>query len=127
MGKNIGKNISKNLSVKYCQKPLDHTKISATDAFKTSSRMVIQKAAEATGYLIGNKIANKITNVSTKSQKNNSETVANKHKNEIPKERYISKRKFKKIHNKIVHRQLQMRMIKKYLQKDVYFQKKDKT
>ena len=31
MGKKIGKNISKNLSDKYSQKPLDHTKQSATE------------------------------------------------------------------------------------------------
>ena len=35
MGKKIGKNISKNLSGKYSQKLLDHTKKSATDAYKT--------------------------------------------------------------------------------------------
>ena len=33
MVKNIGKNISKNLSGKYCQKPFDHAKQSAIDAF----------------------------------------------------------------------------------------------
>ena len=33
---NIGKNISKNLSSKYSQKLLDHPKISATEALKTS-------------------------------------------------------------------------------------------
>ena len=31
------------------------------DAAKTASKRVIQKTAEATGYLIGNKIADKIT------------------------------------------------------------------
>ena len=35
-------------------------------------------------------------------------------------------RKFHKIHNKIIQRQLQMKMIKKYLKKDIYLQKKDK-
>ena len=67
MGKNIGKNIGKILSSKYSQgtlamrqKLLDHAKKSATDAFKTASKIVIQKTAEATGDLIGNKIANKI-------------------------------------------------------------------
>ena len=43
MGKNIGKNISKILSGKYSQKVLDHTKQSAPDAIKTSSKRVIQK------------------------------------------------------------------------------------
>ena len=48
------KNISKNLSGKYCQN-IDHTKQSTTDALKASKR-VIQKTADATGDLIGNKI-----------------------------------------------------------------------
>ena len=34
--------------------------------------------------------------------------------------------KFQKVHNKIIHRQLQMRMIKKYLKKDIYLQTKGK-
>ena len=62
IGKNIGKNISKNLSGKCSpgmlamrQKLLDHAKQSATDAFKIQ----IQITAEATGDLIGNKVANK--------------------------------------------------------------------
>ena len=45
MGKNTGKNISKTLSGKYspgilaaCQKILDHTKQSAADTLKTSSK-----------------------------------------------------------------------------------------
>ena len=57
MGKNIGKNISKNLSGKYSQKLLDHAKQSEADAFKTSTKRVIQKTAKATGDLISNKIA----------------------------------------------------------------------
>ena len=43
--------------------------------------------AEATGDLIRNKIANKITKFSRSSPQNNSETITNKHDNEIPKER----------------------------------------
>ena len=35
-------------------------------------------------------------------------------------------RSFKKIYSKVIQRQLQMRMIKKYLRKDIYLQKKDK-
>ena len=44
MGKNFGKNISKNLPGKYSQKLLDHAEQSATDAFKTASKRVIQKS-----------------------------------------------------------------------------------
>ena len=63
MGKNIGKNISKNLRGKYSIKLLDHAKQSATDALKASSKIIIQKPAEATADLIGNKIADRITKV----------------------------------------------------------------
>ena len=59
--KNIGENISKNLSSKWSQKILDYANQSATDALTISSKGVIQKAAEATGDLIGNKIADRIT------------------------------------------------------------------
>ena len=71
MGEKIGENISKKLSGKYgaCilamrQKFFDHTKQSATNALKTSSKRVIQKTAEATGNFIGNKTANEITKIS---------------------------------------------------------------
>ena len=46
-GKNIDKSTNKNLSSKYSQKLLHHAKQSATDVFKTSSKKVIQKPAEA--------------------------------------------------------------------------------
>ena len=72
MSKDICKNISKNLNDKYI---LDHSKQSDTDAFKTPSKVAIQKTAETTGDLIGNKVANKITMVSINSEQNNSETV----------------------------------------------------
>ena len=63
MGENIGKTINANLSSKYSQKLLDHAKLSATDILKTASKRAIQKTAETTGYLIGNKIADMITKV----------------------------------------------------------------
>ena len=63
MGRNIGKNKSKYLRSKYSHKLLDHVKQSATDAFKTTSKRVIQKTAEATVDLILNKIANQITSL----------------------------------------------------------------
>ena len=55
------------------QKLLYHAKQSATDALKTTSNKAIQKTAEATGNLICNKIANRITKVSKNLQQNNSE------------------------------------------------------
>ena len=75
MGKKIGKNISKSLSGKYSpgmlalrQKLLDNTKQSATDAFKTDSKRAIQKTVEGASGFIGNKQANKTTDVSKNSQ-----------------------------------------------------------
>ena len=64
-------NICKNLSGKYIQKLLDHVKHSATDAFKTSSKGVIQKAAQTTRDLINNKTGDRITKVSKNSWQNN--------------------------------------------------------
>ena len=59
----FSKNMGKSLSNKYSQKPLDSAKKSTTDAIKTASERAIQKTAEATGGLIGNKIADKVTSV----------------------------------------------------------------
>ena len=95
MSKNIGKNINEILSGKYSQKLLHHAKQSVTHALRTTWKYVIQKIVKATGDLIGNKIANRITNVSQNSQK-------------------------------IIHGQLQMKMIKKYLKRDIYLEEKDK-
>ena len=51
------------------KKLIDTAKKSATDAIKTASKRAIQKTAKATGDLVGNKIADKITSVSKKSTK----------------------------------------------------------
>ena len=66
------------------------------------SKRAIQKAVEATGDLIGNSIADEITNVSRTSPQNSSEAVTNEAKNigidrEIPKERYVSPEQRQKI------------------------------
>ena len=63
MGKDIGKNITKNVSGKYSQESLDHAKKSAIDALSTSSKRFIQKTAEESGDLIGNKMADRIMKV----------------------------------------------------------------
>ena len=57
---------TKNMSDKYGQKPFDRAKKSTTDERKTASKRAIQKAAEATGDLIGNKIADKVVRISKK-------------------------------------------------------------
>ena len=76
------------MSNKYSQNLVDTAKKSATDAIKTASKISVQKTAEATGYLAGNKIADKITSASKKSH--NEEIQSNEVTNEIPKETYIS-------------------------------------
>ena len=65
----FAKNMGKSLSNKYGQKLLDSAKKATTDAIKSASKRVIQKTAEATSDLIGNKIADQITSVSKKSTK----------------------------------------------------------
>ena len=59
-------NMGKYLSNKYGQKLLDSAKKYMTDSIKTTSKRAIQKKEEATGDLIGNKVADKITSVSKK-------------------------------------------------------------
>ena len=62
----FAKNMGKSLSNKYGQKRLDSAKKSTTDAIKTASKKAIQKIVEATGDLIGNIIADKVTSISKK-------------------------------------------------------------
>ena len=56
--------VAKNLNNKCGQKFTDSAKQSATDALKIAGKRAIQKTAEATGDLVGNTIANKITSIS---------------------------------------------------------------
>ena len=68
--KNMGTHatkVARNLSNKYSQKLLDTAKKSTTDVIKTASKRAIQKTTEATGDLIGSKIAGKIKNIPKKS------------------------------------------------------------
>ena len=94
--RNISINISENLISKYSHKLHDHAKQSATDALKMLQKRAIQKKKErkrkkvATGDLIGNKIADKITRVSKTSLQNNSET-----NREREKDIYLQKKKKK--------------------------------
>ena len=85
----FAKNISKNIS---SQKLVESAEKSATDAVKAASKRSIQKTAEATGYLIGNKIADMITSVSKipPGEVHSKELSSNEANNEIPKERYMS-------------------------------------
>ena len=94
MDKRFSKSISKTLSGKYSQKPLDHAKQSPVDALKPTSKRLIQKTSEATGDVIGNIIANKITKILNIPHRIIQSHLKMKKKNagfneEIPKERYI--------------------------------------
>ena len=82
--------VAKNLNNKYGQKLADSAKKSATDALKIAGKRAIQKAAEASGDLVGNFIADNITSISKKKKKTASEPHLDAASNEIPKERYIS-------------------------------------
>ena len=50
---------ARRMSNKYGNKLVDTAKISATDAIKTGSKRAIQKTAEATGDMVGNRIADR--------------------------------------------------------------------
>ena len=81
---------ARSMSNKYGQKLVDTAKKSATDAIKIASKRGIQKTAEATGDLMGNKIADKIASVSKKKSNNNNDDVElATHKKKI----YITRRK----------------------------------
>ena len=70
--KNMGKyatKVAKNMNNKYSKKLLGSAEKSTVDAIKTASKRALQKTAEATDNLIGNKSADKITSVSKKSSK----------------------------------------------------------
>ena len=106
----FAENMGKSLSNKYGQKILDSAKKSTTDAIKTASKRTIQKTAEATGDLIHNKIADKITSVSktpsNNNNNNNKDTEITAHR-----KRYISRQERQQIIN-------ELRLVPK---KDEYF------
>ena len=90
-------------------------KKSTTDVIKTASKRAIQKTAEETTDLIGNKIADKITSVSKKKSAKelpNDETEEDVER-VTPKKRYISPEERQKIID-------ELRLVPK---KDAYFKK----
>ena len=86
----FAKNMGKSSSNKCGQKLVDSAKKSTTDAIKTASTRTIQKTAEATGDLIDNKIADKITSVSKKPSNNNNNNNNEDVEITAHKKRYIS-------------------------------------
>ena len=87
---------ARSMSNKYGKKLVDTAKKSATDAIKTASKRAIQKTAEATGDLVGNKTADKITSVSKKST-TKLPTTDEDAELTTPKKRYISPEERKQI------------------------------
>ena len=62
---------ARKLGDRYGKKLIDTATRTGIDAAKTSSKRFVQKTAEATGDLIGNKIADKITLVGKTKEKTN--------------------------------------------------------
>ena len=62
---------ARKLGDKYDKKLIDTATKTGIDAAKTASKRVVQKTAEATGDLIGNKIADKITLIGKTKEKEN--------------------------------------------------------
>ena len=84
---------ARNFSDKYSKSLMDKG-IDVSQKFaKTAGKKILKETAKATGDLIGNKIAEKITNGSKKSH--------DEVNNEIPKERYISTKDRQKIINEL--------------------------
>ena len=84
-----------NFNSKYGKKLTDTAIKTGKDFATIAGKKIIHKSAEATRDLIGNKIADKITSASKKSQ--NEEIQSTEVNNEIPKERYISPKERQKI------------------------------
>ena len=88
-----------NFNSKYGKKLTDTAIKTGKDFATTAGKKIVHKNAEATGHLIGNKIADKITSASKKSQ--NEEIQSTEVNNEIPKERDISPKERQQIIDKL--------------------------
>ena len=101
---NTAKKTGTNFNSKYGKKLTDTAIKTGKDFATIAGKKIVHKSAEATGDLIGNKIADKITakpspkNVTSASKKpHNEDEVINR----IPKERYISPKERQKIANEL--------------------------
>ena len=91
---------ARSMSYKYGKKILDVAKTCATNAIKTVSKRAIQETVEATGDLVGNRIADKITSVSKKSTKE-LPTIDEDVELTTPKKRYISPEERQQVINEL--------------------------
>ena len=87
--------IGTNFNSKYGKKLTDTAIKTLKDFATIAGKKIVHKSAEATGDLIGNKIADKITSASKKTH--NEEIQSDEVINGIPKERYISPKERQKI------------------------------
>ena len=85
-----------NFHSKYGKKLTDTAIKTGKDFVTIAGKKIVHKSAEATGDLIGNKIADKITAKSLKKTNNEDEVI-----NGIPKERFISPKQRQKIINEL--------------------------
>ena len=85
---------ARNFSDKYSKSLMDKGIDVSKKFAKTAGKKILKETANATGDLIGNKIADKITSASKKSE---SDEVNNR----IPKERYISPKERQKINDEL--------------------------
>ena len=84
-----------NFHSKYGKKLTDTAIKTGIDFATITAKKIVHQTAEATGDLIGNKIADKITSASKKIKYE--EMQSNEVNNEIPKETYISPKERQKI------------------------------
>ena len=66
---------AKKIGNKYDKKLMDTTTKTGIDAAKTVSKILVQKTAEATGDLIGNEIADKITSICKPKEKEKAKEI----------------------------------------------------
>ena len=81
-----------NFNSKYSEKLTDTVIKTGKDFATIAGKKIVHKSAEATGDLISNKIADKITTKPSKKPHNEDEVI-----NGMPKERYISPKERQKI------------------------------
>ena len=121
--------MSKSLSNKYSQRLLDSATKSTSDAIKIASKRAIQKTAEATRDLIGNKITDKLKSVSKKSNNNNDNNNNEDVEITAHKKRYIYPEERQEIINelRLVPKKDEyfLKILMLILKKDIYLSKKD--
>ena len=83
-GKKLMNTATKVETSKYGKKIIDTTKKQGNEFAKTAGKKIVQRSAEATGDLIGNKIADKITSLG---KSKNKENETNEEKIIIPPEK----------------------------------------